>query len=537
MELLKESAQIIGFNEVLKRLKVMTAFGKDEKNAMRPFGPEQLQEHRQNDDIIASFVRQIDKDRTYFKTLRIVFEHLKDLRGSVKNIENEITLTQVELYELKFFLLQIKRLTDRYQMFFERLGDGLKLTFPLSIYQKLDPALDYYETFHIDDNFSEALKAVRMQIRALENDIRKKKGQLAKGIVKDYPALRFRPNGTVVVKKGESDNYEALLNDKRLLVSEQHYNFVTFSIVLSDDILSCDDQLETLRSKEEDALYDIREKITGALQEDTGRLREIFSTIGKIDFYLAKASLAVAMQAVRPTMTVDGDLIITEGRHAIVESLLTAKKQKYTPVSITLDKNVTLITGANMGGKTISLKMVGLLAAMAHYGLFVPAKAAVIPYYSFINAIIGDEQNAAKGLSTFGAEMVEIIDALAASEVRGLVLIDELASGTNPAEGWALSDSILEAFCQKRSDVVVTTHYDGLGKAVDIRHLQVVGLKYLPEVIDKTQVSKTLAEGMDYRLESVEKDSIVPKDAIKIAAGLGLASEIISRARCKLEDS
>ncbi|PIE77013.1 MAG: hypothetical protein CSA13_01570 [Clostridiales bacterium] len=537
MELLKDSAQIIGFSEVLKRLKVMTAYGKDEKNAMSPFTADRLAEHRQNDDTIESFVREIVKDRTYFKILRVAFEHLKDLRGSIKNIENQVTLTQVELYELKFFLLQVKRLTDRYQLFFNRLENDLRLTFPLSIYQKLDPTLDYYETFHIDDNFSEALKAVRMKIRALENEMRKMKGQIAKGIVSDYPALRFRPNGTVVVRKEESGNYQALLNDKRLLVSEQHYNFVTFSIVLSDEILACDNQLETLRSQEEDALYDIREKITGALQEDTDRLRQIFATIGKIDFYLAKASLAVAMQAVRPKMTVDGHLIIEEGRHAIVESLLSAKKQTYTPVSIQLDKNVTLITGANMGGKTISLKMVGLIVAMANYGLFVPAKSAVIPYYRFINAIIGDEQNAAKGLSTFGAEMVEIIDALAASDKRGLVLIDELASGTNPAEGWALSDSILEEFCQKRSDVVVTTHYDGLGKAVDIRHLQVIGLKNLPETIDKNQVSKTLAEGMDYRLESVEKDSIVPKDAIKIAAGLGLASEIISRAKCKMEKS
>ncbi len=536
MELLKDSAEIIGFSEVLKRLKVMTAYGKDEKSAMQPFTVDCAAAHRQNDDTIERFMREINKDRTFFKLLRVVFEHLKDLRGSLKNIDNQITLTQVELYELKFFLLQVKRLTDRYQSFFDDLADDLKLTFPLSAYQKLDPALDYYETFHIDDNFSEALKAVRMQIRTLENDIRKMKGQIAKGIVGDYPSLRFRPNGTVVVKKEEGSCYDALLNDKRLLISDQHYNFVTFSIVLSDEILACDNQLDTLRSQEEDALYDIREKITGALQEDTDRLRQIFAKIGKIDFYLAKASLAVAMQAVRPQMTVDGNLIIEEGRHAIVESLLLAKKQNYTPVSIELDKNVTLITGANMGGKTISLKMVGLIVAMAHYGLFVPAKMALIPYYSFINAIIGDEQNAAKGLSTFGAEMVEIIEALAASDKRGLVLIDELASGTNPAEGWALSDSILEAFCQKRSDVVVTTHYDGLGKEVDVRHLQVIGLKDLPETIDKNQVSKTLAEGMDYRLESVEKDSIVPKDAIKIAASLGLASEIISRAKCKLEN-
>ncbi len=537
MELLKHSAQIIGFSEVLKRLKVMTAFGKDEKNAMLPFAPNSAAAHRQNDDIVETFVREIDKDRSYFKTLRVAFEHLKDLRGSVKNIENEITLTQVELYELKFFLLQIKRLCERYQLFFDRLPATLQLQFPLEMYQKLDPELNYYETFHIDDNFSPALKAVRMHIKALENEIRQKKGQIAKAIVGDYPALRFRPNGTVVVQKQEGSSYEALLRDKRLLISEQHYNFVTFSIVLSDEILTCESQLETLRSQEEDALYDIREQITGALKEDTVSLRQLFSIIGKIDFYLAKASLAVAMQAVRPQMTADGTLIIEEGRHAIVESFLLAKRQKYTPVSLELDKNVTLITGANMGGKTISLKMIGLLVAMAHYGLFVPAKAATIPYYSFINAIIGDEQNATKGLSTFGAEMVEIIDALAASDRRGLVLIDELASGTNPAEGWALSDSILEAFCQKRSDVVVTTHYDGLGREVAIRHLQVVGLKNLPERIDKDAVTQTLAEGMDYRLERVEKDSIVPKDAIKIAAGLGLASEIISRAKCKLEDN
>ncbi len=123
---------------------------------------------------------------------------------------------------------------------------------------------------------------------------------------------------------------------------------------------------------------------------------------------------------------------------------------EYTPISIELKEGVSCITGANMGGKTVSLKLVGLLTTMAQHGLLVPAKKMVLGLNNFIKASIGDIQSTEKGLSTFGGEIKLIQEAIELSDKKGLILIDELASGTNPEEGYALSKAIVEYLLRKK---------------------------------------------------------------------------------------
>jgi len=220
-------------------------------------------------------------------------------------------------------------------------------------------------------------------------------------------------------------------------------------------------------------------------------------------------------------------LVLKNGRHPLVEAGLRKKGKAFTPVSVSLNQGVALITGANMGGKTVSLKMIGLLAAMAQYGFLVPADHMELSMNAFIYISAGDEQSIDLGLSTFGAEIRSIKEALLKSEEQGLVLIDELARGTNPHEGYAISKAIINYLSDKPCITVITTHFDGLARE-GIRHLQVKGLRNID--FQSIKDPEAISEYMDYTLIEVESESRVPQDAIKISRLMGVPEEILKNA-------
>lgn len=185
-----------------------------------------------------------------------------------------------------------------------------------------------------------------------------------------------------------------------------------------------------------------------------------------------------------------------------------------------------------MGGKTVSLKMAGLLAAMAQYGFLVPADYMEMDMNGYIYISAGDEQSIDMGLSTFGAEIRSVKEALMRAEEKGLILIDELARGTNPHEGCALSKAIISYLKNKPCIAVITTHFDGLA-GEDIRHLQVKGLRDMD--FKSIKDPDAISEYMDYTLIEVEGESKVPKDAINISRLMGVPEEILRQAEEMME--
>lgn len=190
-----------------------------------------------------------------------------------------------------------------------------------------------------------------------------------------------------------------------------------------------------------------------------------------------------------------------------------------------------------MGGKTVTLKMVGVLVWMAQMGLFVPADKMTISLRDFIFVSIGDEQDVDLGLSTFGAEIIKVSEAVELSKGTGLILIDELARGTNPKEGYAISKALINRLKTTHSTTLITTHFDGLADAEDVTHLQVCGLQNvdfqrLRSEIDNPSIGMDiLHEHMDYRLKVIHSPEEVPKDAIRIARLMGLNIEILEDAQ------
>ena len=202
------------------------------------------------------------------------------------------------------------------------------------------------------------------------------------------------------------------------------------------------------------------ERILAELSAEAAAHREDinlnYAMLVKLDVIFAKAKLAYRMGAWAPIMNEEGKVDLRKARHPLIDP------KKVVPISVRLgsDFDTMIITGPNTGGKTVTLKTVGLLTLMAECGLHIPAgDGSVLSTFDSILADIGDEQSIAQSLSTFSSHMRTIVDVVAQCDDRTLVLFDELGAGTDPAEGAALAMAIIE-FCRKMgSRVIATTHY------------------------------------------------------------------------------
>ena len=268
-----------------------------------------------------------------------------------------------------------------------------------------------------------------------------------------------------------------------------------------------------------DALEDsVRADLSERLRPFATAIEQAQLALARTDVLMAKAMQMRAMGLTFPELSLDGMCRYEGIFHPQVQAAVTSLGRKYQPVDIAYGLQPTLITGANMGGKTVVLKTLTLCQLLFQFGFGIPAAQARIDVKDEIYFCIGDEQSVEKGLSSFAAEMKNIDAVIKASRMNKklLALIDEPARTTNPTEGAALVSALLRVLDGKDMSLVMTTHYDiEPGKAHCLR-------------------VKGFENGeMDYRLVEV-RDGEVPHEALNIAQNLGIDTEWIETARAML---
>ena len=268
-----------------------------------------------------------------------------------------------------------------------------------------------------------------------------------------------------------------------------------------------------------DALEDsVRADLSERLRPFATAIEQAQLALARTDVLMAKAMQMRAMRLTFPELSLDGMCRYEGIFHPQVQAAVTSHGRKYQPVDIAYGLQPTLITGANMGGKTVVLKTLTLCQLLFQFGFGIPAAQARIDVKDEIYFCIGDEQSVEKGLSSFAAEMKNIDAVIKASRMNKklLALIDEPARTTNPTEGAALVSALLRVLDGKDMSLVMTTHYDiEPGKAHCLR-------------------VKGFENGeMDYRLVEV-RDGEVPHEALNIAQNLGIDTEWIETARAML---
>ena len=305
----------------------------------------------------------------------------------------------------------------------------------------------------ISDKASETLADIRRKIRSKENSIREKLDSMIHSAhYQPYlqEAIVTQRNGRFVVPvKAESrGNVPGLVHDTS---STGATVFVEPS-----SVVEANNDIKGLQGKERDEIMRILYELSAQAGEFADSLKHSFDSAVMLNLIFAKAHLAYKMKATKPILNNEGIVYLKKARHPLIDP------KKVVPTDIALGEkyDTLVITGPNTGGKTVSLKTLGLLTAMTMCGLLIPVSdRSKISVFEKVLVDIGDEQSIAQSLSTFSSHMVNIIDIMQKANVQSLVLIDELGAGTDPVEGAALAVSVIENLRSKGAKIAATTHY------------------------------------------------------------------------------
>jgi len=484
-------------------------------------------------DLLEQTKNHVEKHPVTYKKIRELLTHYKTIELTLERIYAQEPLSVTELFEVKSFAVMTIKLNQIIQE--KSCFDAISLSSMKPVVSLLDPEEIGINSFYIYDGYSKTLKAIRDRLRQLETLISSDKKAKREELSKTYK-IKVRPNGECTVKKHEKELLDILDNHDDFIYVSDTMMHRTYKVRISDEIKQHEAEMDRLRLEEEEEELAIRQLLTSQLGDYLDDLKHNISEIARMDLLLAKAYFAIAYQMSRPR--IGTGCKIKNGIHLKVQEYLAKEDLKFMPISIDLDRGMTCITGANMGGKTICLRLLGQMQMMAQYGLFVPCESFEFELQSFIFLSSQDAQSIDKGLSTFGAEMVNVSKVLDLADKKGLILIDELARGTNPKEGYAISKAIINFLKKKLSVSVITTHFDGLADEEDVLHLQVKGLKDVD--FEDLEINMTsiglIHQLMDYRLEIINGPEAVPKDAIRISKVMGVDEKILEDARRILEN-
>lgn len=471
----------IGFDFILEQLEVITPFGKEKVKHLRLFNRGEQSVLQKELDDLERTIACIKQGPLVFLELKKYLHPLKDVRGSLRKCRNLDTLDDVELFEIKQFSLRMEDVLSTYKEF--NLNVEKVLIHSLNdVVCILNPHPVVTPSFYIYDSYSETLSEIRKIKKKLEDEI---------------------------LHSSDADKREELRKERQKVV------------ILEEE--------EELR---------IRKKLTREISEHVNKFEETIESLAQLDVLMAKAALAINWNACKPELAQSSEIIFEDMVNPMVDSLLKQRGKSFVPVSIHLCAGPTIITGANMGGKSVTLYTVLLNLMLAHMGFFVFSGKAKLPVLDFFYLVSGDAQSLSQGLSSYGAEICALKKAVEdIKKGKGFVALDEFARGTNPKEGRYLVKALCKFLKGYETISLISTHYDGVA-GEDTVHYQVIGLKNInfDQLRSNTDLTgskgiEMIQEMMDYRLEKVTSGSRFPREAINLASILGLDGEITEIAR------
>lgn len=390
---------------------------------------------------------------------RIHFSDNKDISFSLKSLEIGSNLSASELLKIASSLACAGRAksyarTERD----EEIADSLK-----SLFEELEPLTPLQNEINrciiseeeIADDASPNLKRIRRSINQTNDKIHSQLTNMVNTSYRTYlqdAVITMRNNRYCIPVKSEyKGNVPGMVHDQSSTGSTL--------FIEPAAIVSLNNQLKELALQEKEEIEVILATLSASCSEHIAALSHNLKLLTQLDFIFAKAGLAIDMNASRPLFNNEHYIQIRKGRHPLLD------KKKVVPIDITLGKDFDLliVTGPNTGGKTVSLKTVGLFTLMGQSGLHIPAlDRSELSVFTEVYADIGDEQSIEQNLSTFSAHMTNTISILEHADENSLCLFDELGAGTDPTEGAALAIAILKHLHDRSIRTMATTHYSEL---------------------------------------------------------------------------
>ena len=470
----------IGLQYVLESLHGCSPFGQERIRHLRFYTPAQREELETELGNVERAAAAAERLKDVYDKIMIVLCQMKDIRNSLRRCADGEVPDHVELFEIKGYLQRLESLIPLLAQMDEAVHlEGVAFHDPTPALRILDPENTRSRGFYIPDGATGKLREIRQAKKQIEEQL--------------YHA--------------QTDAEKDDLRMKRTRIC----------------------------AEEESEEMKVRKAMGAALAPMVGDLLADADTAGRLDFLIQKALFAVRYGGVRPELT-DTALELEDMVNPELVDLLEEKGRRFVPVSIALDRGATVITGANMGGKSVAMKTVALNALLFHAGFLVCAKRAKMPLFHSVKMLFDDLQSIQSGLSGFGSEIVEFQKALDEVEQGySLFLLDEFARGTNPDEGAVIVQAVTRYLGDVNAMSLLTTHYDKVAEYARI-HYQIIGLRDVdPEQI-RSELAATAEDGvaviarhMNYGLYRVEGKSDCPRDALNICRMLSLKPEILER--------
>ena len=435
--LLEEEASSFRGQQLCRRLKPMTDLEK-----INTF----------QDQTAAAFTRIVQKGR-------ISFGDAAPIEESMKRLEIGGSLSITELLRISRLLSNTARvksygrhdtqaeMSDCLDIFFDRLEPLTPLT------NEIERCIVSED--EISDDASPALKRIRRNINGINDKVHSTLTSLVNGSLRTYlqdPIITMRGDRYCLPVKAEyRGQVQGLIHDQSSTGSTLFIEPMA--------VVKLNNDLKELYAQEQEEIQVILADLSAEAAQYIEEIRTDYRTMTDLDFIFARGALALSINASRPMLNEEGRIRIREGRHPLLNP------KTVVPITVSLGEDFTLliITGPNTGGKTVSLKTVGLFTLMGQAGLHIPAgDRSEVAVFCQVYADISDEQSIEQSLSTFSSHMTNIVSFLKKVDERSLVLFDELGAGTDPTEGAALAIAILSHLHQRGIRTMATTHYSEL---------------------------------------------------------------------------
>lgn len=394
-----------------------------------------------------------------FQKGNLSFGSVKDVRGSLKRLEIGSTLGITELLQICALLENTSRVKS-YGRHERENGNN----------DSLDPLFDALEPLpnlsgeirrcilsedEISDDASSTLKQIRRSMKITGERIHTQLAGMVNGSARTYlqDAVITMRNGRycIPVKAEYKSQVPGMIHDQSSTGSTLFIEPMA--------IVKLNNEIRDLELKEAAEIEVILATLSELAAQNREAIQYNLENLVELDFIFARASLAMEQNATRPVFNTKGYINIRKGRHPLID------KKKVVPIDIHLGKDfhLLIVTGPNTGGKTVSLKTVGLLTLMGQSGLHIPAlDRSELAVFHEVYADIGDEQSIEQSLSTFSSHMTNVVSFIEKADADSLVLFDELGAGTDPTEGAALAIAILNHLQKQRIRTMATTHYSEL---------------------------------------------------------------------------
>lgn len=456
-----------------------------------------------------------------YKGSGISFAGIHNVNASLKRLDIGGSLNTTELLHI-CSLLEVAKRAKAYDRS-DRADDKTDSLSPLfSQIEPLSPLLEEIKRCvigedEIADDASPALFKIRKSIRGMNDRIH---AQLT-NLMNNTTTRNYLQDAVITMRDGRyclPVKAEAKTSVPGMVHDQSSSGSTLFIEPMA--VVNLNNELRELFLKEQDEINVILADLSNRVAENANGIRQDYFVLAELDFIFAKAQLAKSYNGVAPIFNEEGRIHIRKGRHPLLDT------KKVVPIGVRLgeDFRQLIVTGPNTGGKTVSLKTVGLLTLMGQSGLHIPAAdRSELAIFHEIFADIGDEQSIEQSLSTFSSHMTNIVKILDQADDRSLCLFDELCAGTDPTEGAALAISILHKLHQYGATTMATTHYSEL----KVYALSTPGVENACCEFNVETLSPT------YRLLiGIPGKS----NAFAISSKLGLAANIIDDAKSRLSD-